>query len=158
MTLWTSPLHPTGNLTPDQSASKLATIRATLSCLFCVRPDRRKLVTFILAGRLQTSTTQLLYSMSKLGYGRGLILKDESISFATQLEPISMTLVRQGFISAKYIRHILAFVTNVHVEHLTHIQPGHGLKEQMVGRRLSCRCGLWSFTWLLSNTVSLYKP
>jgi hypothetical protein len=117
MTLWTSPLYPTGNLTPDQSASKLATIRATLSCLFCVRPDRRKLVTFILAGRLHTSTTQLLYNVSKLGYGRGLILKDESISFATQLEPISMTRLPRLHISKVHASHILAFVTNLHVQH-----------------------------------------
>ena len=64
-------------------------------------PDRKKKTAkFILANPFHT--TQLVYSMSKVEYGRGLILKDESISLTTQLEPISMTVVFFRFISVQY--------------------------------------------------------
>jgi hypothetical protein len=48
-------------------------------------------------------------------------------------------------ISKVHVRHILAFVTNPHVEQLTHIHARQN--QQILGRRLSCRCGLGSLTF-----------
>jgi len=126
MTLWTSPLPSTGNLTPDQSASKLATIRAALSCLFCVRQDRRKPVIFILSRPIAYYATPVQYVETGVWSWPYLEGRINIVRHPARAHKYDSRLPRLH-ISKVHVSHILAFVTNPHIEHFTHIQPRHGL-------------------------------